>query len=420
MLFFFFIAFLRGCIIADSNGVFTNGFSHRINWVYIKDLGHFNLNYCDLVIVSDSKKDSNILLNYVKRGGNLYIESREFGNYAKFTENMAYVVSTTYTPDTVYAEGRGVFNGLNVKISYTLRNIFDIDTQKVWDFIRIKGAPLIDGSIVLYATSLARGSIIVSSLPFMQDSLYSNLRRRIEGYFFPDVSIITDSITQELISIESSLWMRDSMLLRYYTGDFQGIPSGGLIIVNTPQQVVASDSTTVFYMGPFVCNMSPFCDTNSLYSMFYIMGKVFKLNSLYSISIKDSGDDKISFTTPQGLSVGFLLKRERVGFLPFSLTDIDTSDIVGFIIALKNFKYTSAEAKQKLEYFKGALEGYLKNVNKISVFTIDGRIIYKSFGNGKVFYDFKSLPYGHYVIKLTLSNGKDSLMLFDKLQGDKE
>ena len=154
--------------------------------------------------------------------------------------------------------------------------------------------------------------------------------------------------------------------------------------------------------------------------MFYIMGKAFKLKSFHRISIKDNEKDKALFMTPQGQSVGFLSKRERVGFLPFNLTDIDTLDIVGFIIALKNFKYISTETKQKLEYFKGALEGYLTNVNKLSVFSVDGRVIYKTLGNGKVFYDFKSLPYGLYIIKLTLNNGNDSLMLLNKLQGDKE
>ncbi len=425
MLFLFIITFLRGCILSEGDSVYTNGFSDRIQWVYIEDYKNFDFSYCDFIIVSNPPAYSfsgidSLLLQYTREGGNLYFESLDFTGYATLERYVQYIVTDAYTKDTLRASGSGIFEGVSFRLMHPPLMFFTVDTSKEWDFVKVEDNQLIEGAIVLYATSIGKGSVIFSSYLFMQDSVQDELRKRLEGYFFPDISVISDSVDSTFRYMAGELYRKEGLFLRFYWSDFEGVPAGRVAVVNVYQNIIGPDTMTIFYMGPFVCEMLSFCDTVPPYVNFYLQGKGFELLHYETLAVGDGNREEIVFVAPSGKTIGFLSGTERVGFLPFSLSSISPDDRVRFLACLADFKYGSSSIKERLEYFKGALAGTFRDVQDVMVFTIDGRVVYHLEGSNSIAYNFNSLPDGLYIIKLKLNSGKDSLMLLNKLQGDKQ
>lgn len=424
MIVFFLITFLRACILSSTNDIFTNGFSKNLQWVNIEDYSNFDLSYCDFLVVSMDTNTSidgidTFLLSYVREGGNLYLESQNFVDFDYLEKYVQYVVSKTYVDDTFSISGGGIFNGLDISINVSPVVFFTIDTLKKWNFIKINNVPLIGEPIIGYATSLGKGSIIFSSYLFMRDSSMKEIRKRIENYFFPDLSLITDSLDTLYRHLSESLYIESGLFLRVYRSEFEGMPAGKLAIVDVNQNIVGPDTLTIFYMGKFVCKMLSSCHSVSPFLNFYFRGEGFDLSNIQELAVGGEERGEIVFVSPTGEVLGFLSPTYKIGFLPFSLREISPKDRIRFLVEIINIERDAVSIKKQLEYFKGALSGILEGVQDLMVFTIDGRVVQHLSGDNSVVYDFNPLPYGLYIIKLRFKDGRDSLILLNRVQGDK-
>ncbi len=418
-----FFIYVRGCIFTCGDSIFTDGFSDNIQWVNIEDYTNFNLEYCDFIVASsppgyiDGFSDS-LLVEYVKNGGRLYLEAGDFTKYPVLQSYVQYVVSKSYAKNILHAKGKGIFSGLDLVLDSVPPVFFTIDTMRVLNYLEVEDVPLMGKSVILYTFSLGKGSIMVSNFPFMKESSCDILRERIEGYFFPDISIITNSLKYSWRKLIEGAYEKAHMFVRVYDSDFQGVPPGKLVVTDVSQDIIGPDTAMILYMGPYVCNEFYKCDTLVPYGTFYLREHSFMLRNFSSLAAKNAGKNEVVFVNEAGKTVGFILRDEKVGFLPFHLEDLTDDDVIDFLLTLSNFDVSVADVKKKLEGFKGPLNGVFHDAGELIVFTVDGRIVYRAQGTTGVVYDFTPLPDGLYIIKLKLNTGRDSLMFLNKLQGE--
>lgn len=378
---------------------------------------------CD-VVVADFKSQKNAqvfdtsLLQYVKKGGNLllFLESENGPSY--LIENVPMVVSDIIgIQDTLTLIGHGIFAGINIRAKPP-RLYFTPDTGKVVDYIAVSDSGYMSDQIVCYAMPLGRGTVVVSSLS--PEEVGENIFERVVGYFFPDIVLISSKRDSEYINIVENGVVKDSIFIRLCSEDFEGAINAKMVYTETGTGVVVGDSTRVIYSGEFVCERISECDPTMPYN--FIIGPYgfYELSKQVSLKISNGGEREVVFITPAGDTVGFVALYDNIGVFPFKLRDLKKEYMLTFLRKLLSIGKKNLEKNAKTVYFRGPASGIIKDINSMRVFTVDGRLVRYFKGDGMVNYNLDALPDGMYIIKLTLKSGRDSILLFNKFQGERQ
>ena len=418
-----FLFSLTICVTGNTQGI-PQKLLYKGKSVLIETSPTLNFANCDAVITNfwgykGSYQDlDTVLFDYVKNGGNLLLFVKDMQSLMYLSENVPVLVyGSIKSPNSLSIKGSGIFSGLNLKITPPLL-YFASDTGKNINYLAISDSGYMFGQIVLYSTALGRGSLIVTSVSPVE--LGKEVVYRALGYFFPDIVIITTQSTSMYKKMIERAAGEDSVFIRLCSDDFEGDINARLVYAEEDVNVIAGDSTKIIYGGEFVCRKFVNCDTTKAYSVFMGRGGFYQLKKTLYWKLSNGNSNEMVFTNLVGDTIGFISFDDYTGVFPFPLSSVGDDYQLPFLEVLLMAQEDDVARSTKIVYFRGPKSGSLNSVILMEIFTIDGRLIKYVKGNGVVKYDFDALPDGMYIIKLKLNNGKDSLLLFNKLQGESQ
>lgn len=395
-------------------------FYYKEKPVYFKESSASELGSCD-VVVADVENINNEeyldewLLEYLKNGGNLLLVFRNSGSFSRILNNIPSVVAGALkVSDTLTIKGHGIFANINHKlVSPSL--YFTPDTEKIKNYMCVSDSGWLSGQIVLYATQLGPGSLVVTSISL--DELGKEVFSRIMGYFFPDIVVLAKSLDSLYLRLVED-GTKDGLFIKLYDESFEGDVNAKMLVTEKSTDVIAGDSTKIIYTGDFVCEKLVKCDTTLPYDIVISQNVFFKLARLKGVKLSNGESREIVFTNIYGDTVGFISERDNIGIFPFELSSFEYNYRLLFLKALLTKERVNVSKNVRLAYFTGPASGLIKNVKAMEVYTVDGRLIVHFEGGEILHYNLDALPDGMYIIKLRLINGKDSVLLYNRFQGE--
>ncbi len=423
MLWVFLIASYAVCGIGEDLSEIYGDFYYKEKPVnFIKVSSASELGSCDVVVadvenINNEEYVDEWLLAYLKNGGNLLLVFRNSIRFSRILKNIPFVVAGTLkVSDTFTIEGHGIFANINHKI--VAPSLYFIpDTEKIRNYMCVSDSGWLSGQIVLYATQLGHGSLVVTSVSL--NELGKEVFSRIMGYFFPDIVIFARSFDSLYLRLVED-GTKEGLFIKLYDESFEGDVNAKMVVTEKSTNLIAGDSTKIIYTGGFVCEKLVKCDTTLPYNIVISQNMFFKLTRLRKLKLSNGESKEIIFTNLYGDTVGFISKRDDIGVFPFELSSFEYNYILFFLKALLTKERANMSKNVRLAYFTGPASGLMKNVVSMEIYSVDGRLVMHFKGDEVLCYNLDALPDGMYIIKLRLIKGKDSVLLYNKFQGESQ